>query len=74
MISTSITRPNQTLWQIVQSYYQLTKPRIILLLLMTTASGMWLAAEGTVDPQAVIGDAVGWWFSSSICQYAELRL
>ncbi|XGV97677.1 MAG: heme o synthase [Leptolyngbya sp. BL-A-14] len=54
MISTSIIRPNQTLWQIVQSYYQLTKPRIILLLLMTTASGMWLAAEGTVDPMRLL--------------------
>ncbi|MDX2230857.1 MAG: heme o synthase [Leptolyngbyaceae cyanobacterium bins.349] len=36
--------------QVIQSYYQLTKPRIILLLLITTAGGMWVAAKGEVDP------------------------
>ena len=47
---TGISRRNETLFQVVQSYYQLTKPRIILLLLITTAGGMWIAAEGQVDP------------------------
>ncbi|MFZ9739810.1 MAG: heme o synthase [Prochlorotrichaceae cyanobacterium] len=37
-------------WQVLQSYYQLTKPRIIILLLITTAAGMFVAAEGRVDP------------------------
>lgn len=36
--------------QVIQSYYQLTKPRIILLLLITTAGGMWVAADGQVNP------------------------
>jgi protoheme IX farnesyltransferase len=47
---TSLPRRNETLLQLVQSYYQLTKPRIILLLLITTAGGMWLAAAGQVNP------------------------
>jgi protoheme IX farnesyltransferase len=41
---------NQDWLQVIQSYYQLTKPRIILLLLFTTASGLWMAADGQVDP------------------------
>lgn len=43
-------RHHENLLQVVQSYYQLTKPRIILLLLITTAGGMWVAANGQVDP------------------------
>jgi heme o synthase len=43
-------RHHANLLQVIQSYYQLTKPRIILLLLITTAGGMWMAAEGQVDP------------------------
>src|SRR5512146_3021799 len=44
------TRHHENIFQVVQSYYQLTKPRIILLLLITTAGGMWVAANGQVDP------------------------
>lgn len=47
---TDATRHHQTVWQVVQSYWQLTKPRIIILLLVTTAGSMWIAAEGQVDP------------------------
>lgn len=43
------TRYHQTLWQVMQSYIQLTKPRILLLLLITTAAGMAMAAKGHVD-------------------------
>ncbi len=50
MIGTSVSRHHQNFLQVIQSYYQLTKPRIILLLLITTASGMWVAAQGQVDP------------------------
>ena len=50
IITTSGARRHENLLQVVQSYYQLTKPRIILLLLITTAAGMWLAAKGEVDP------------------------
>lgn len=45
-----IPRHHQNFLQVLQSYYQLTKPRIILLLLITTVGGMWIAAEGQVDP------------------------
>ncbi len=37
-------------WQVIQSYWQLTKPRIIPLLLIETAAGMWVAGEGRVGP------------------------
>jgi heme o synthase len=43
-------RRNQDLSEIVKSYFQLTKPRIIVLLLITTAGAMWIASEGKVDP------------------------
>ncbi|MFB2897585.1 heme o synthase [Aerosakkonemataceae cyanobacterium BLCC-F50] len=50
VISNSTTRCHQTFWQVVQSYIQLTKPRIIILLLITTVAGMAIAAEGQIDP------------------------
>lgn len=43
-------RHHQNFLQVIRSYWQLTKPRIILLLLITTAGSMWIAAEGQVDP------------------------
>jgi protoheme IX farnesyltransferase len=50
MIGTSIAPRNENWLEVVKSYYQLTKPRIIPLLLITTAASMLIAAEGTVDP------------------------
>ena len=50
MTGTSITQRNQNLAEIIKSYYQLTKPRIIPLLLITTAASMWIASQGRVDP------------------------
>lgn len=47
---TNSTRHHQNLGQVIQSYWQLTKPRIIILLLVTTAGSMWIAAQGQVDP------------------------
>jgi heme o synthase len=47
-------RHHQNLWQVLQSYWQLTKPRIIVLLLITTAGSMWIAADGQVDPLLVL--------------------
>lgn len=44
------SRRHENFLQVIQSYWQLTKPRIILLLLITTAGGMWIAAEGQVNP------------------------
>ncbi len=47
---TTATRHHQNAGQVLQSYWQLTKPRIIILLLVTTAGSMWIAAKGEVDP------------------------
>lgn len=41
---------HQTFGQVIQSYWQLTKPRIIILLLITTAGSFWLASEGQINP------------------------
>lgn len=51
---TDSSRRNQSLFQVVQNYYQLTKPRLILLFLITTAAGMWVAAAGQVDPRLLL--------------------
>ncbi len=42
------TRHHQTVPQVLRSYSQLVKPKIIALLLMTTAGAMWIA--GNTDP------------------------
>ncbi|ERN41738.1 protoheme IX farnesyltransferase [Rubidibacter lacunae KORDI 51-2] len=47
---TCIPRRNENIRQVLQSYVQLTKPRIIPLLLITTAAAMWIASEGSVEP------------------------
>ncbi|MDJ1184574.1 heme o synthase [Roseofilum casamattae] len=39
----------QTILETLHNYYQLTKPRIIPLLLITTAASMWIASKGEVD-------------------------
>ncbi|MGI0491565.1 heme o synthase [Alkalinema pantanalense CENA528] len=55
MQDTLTTLPLNRDWrQVVQSYIQLTKPRIILLLLITTAGSMWIAAHGQVDPKLAL--------------------
>ncbi len=58
-LGTPIQRYHQNLWQVLRSYYQLTKPRIILLLLITTAGGMWVAAHGAVDPGLLLVTLIG---------------
>ncbi|RAM49558.1 MAG: protoheme IX farnesyltransferase [Hapalosiphonaceae cyanobacterium JJU2] len=50
MIETNVSKQHESFLQVLQSYYQLTKPRIIPLLLITTAGSMWIAAKGEVDP------------------------
>lgn len=59
MIGTSVSRQHENFLQVIQSYYQLTKPRIIPLLLITTAASMWLASEGRVDPILLLVTLVG---------------
>lgn len=59
MIGTSVSRQHENFLEVIQSYYQLTKPRIIPLLLITTAAGMWLASDGQVDPLLLLVTLVG---------------
>ncbi len=59
MTGTSIARQNQNFSEVIKSYYQLTKPRIIPLLLITTAASMWIASEGKVDPFLLIVTLLG---------------
>lgn len=46
----SVSSLQHTLLETWRNYYQLTKPRIIPLLLITTAASMWIASEGKIDP------------------------
>lgn len=54
---------DQSLWQrmssIVRSYIQLTKPRIIVLLLISTAAAMFMAGRGDVDPLLFLATLAG---------------
>lgn len=50
----SPTPHHESFWQVCRSYWQLTKPRIIPLLLIETAASMLVAAHGTVDPLLLI--------------------
>jgi protoheme IX farnesyltransferase len=59
MIGTSVSRQHENFLEVIQSYYQLTKPRIIPLLLITTAASMWLASDGRVDPLLLLVTLVG---------------
>jgi len=49
----------QTLLETWRNYYQLTKPRIIPLLLITTAASMWIASEGKIDPMLLLVTLTG---------------
>lgn len=59
MIGTSLVRNNENWLEVVNSYYQLTKPRIIPLLLITTAASMWIASAGRVDPVLLLVTLTG---------------
>ncbi|MGL5078285.1 MAG: heme o synthase [Waterburya sp.] len=59
MTGTSIARRNHNLVEVIKSYYQLTKPRIIPLLLITTAASMWIASDGRVDPFLLLVTLLG---------------
>ncbi len=58
-------RHHDNAWQVVQSYWQLTKPRIIILLVITTAGSMWIAAHGQVDPVLLLVTLVAGWLAAS---------
>lgn len=50
MISTELSPHHENIQQVLRSYLQLTKPRIIPLLLITTAASMGIASHGRIDP------------------------
>lgn len=58
-LTTTPSRHHENILQVIRSYVQLTKPRIILLLLITTAGSMWLAAQGQVDPLLLLVTLLG---------------
>ena len=68
MIGTSVARHHQNFLQVIQSYYQLTKPRIIPLLLITTAGSMWIAAKGQVNPLLLLVTLAGGTFAAGAAQ------
>ncbi len=54
LVLDSTTRYHHTVGQVVQDYVQLTKPRIIVLLLITTVASMALAAKGHIAPWLLV--------------------
>jgi protoheme IX farnesyltransferase len=59
MIETNVSRHHESFLQVIHSYYQLTKPRIIPLLLIATAGSMWIAAKGEVNPWLLLVTLAG---------------
>jgi protoheme IX farnesyltransferase len=68
MVGTSVSRHHQNFLEVIQSYYQLTKPRIIPLLLITTAGSMWIAAKGQIDPLLLLSTLAGGTFAAGAAQ------
>jgi heme o synthase len=56
---TNFVRHHENFAQVFKSYYQLTKPRIIPLLLITTAAAMWIASQGSVEPFKLLVTLLG---------------
>jgi heme o synthase len=50
---------HQNFSEVLVSYYQLTKPKIITLLLITTAGAMWIASQGTVHISLLLVTILG---------------
>jgi heme o synthase len=59
MTGTTFTPAHENFRDVLKSYYQLTKPRIIPLLLITTAAAMSIASQGQVDPLLVLATLLG---------------
>jgi heme o synthase len=68
ILNQSIDRKHQNFAEVVQSYYQLTKPRIIPLLLITTAAAMWMASDGGTDPVLFLITTIGGIFAAASAQ------
>ncbi len=59
MLGTNTARYSQNILDTIQSYYQLTKPRIIPLLLITTAASMAIASSGRIQPLLLLITLIG---------------
>ncbi|MDY6784575.1 MAG: heme o synthase [Cyanobacteriota bacterium] len=59
MTGTTLFPLHDNFRDILKSYYQLTKPRIIPLLLITTAAAMSIASGGQVDPILMLATLAG---------------
>ena len=68
ILSTDVSRHHQNFSQVIHSYYQLTKPRIIPLLLITTAASMWMASDGRVDPLLLLVTMLGGTLAAAAAQ------
>jgi protoheme IX farnesyltransferase len=68
MNGNTVTRHYHNFLQVAQSYYQLTKPRIIPLLLITTAASMSIASGGKLDPVLLLVTLAGGTFAAASAQ------
>lgn len=68
LLDRSIVTKHQNFSEVIQSYYQLTKPRIIPLLLIVTAAAMWLASDGATNPVLFLVTVVGGMFAAASAQ------
>nr|WP_199315238.1 heme o synthase [Aerosakkonema funiforme] len=68
IIATGVSRHHQNFKEVIHSYYQLTKPRIIPLLLITTAASMWMASAGRVDPLLLLVTLTGGTLAAAAAQ------
>ena len=68
LLDRPIVTKHQNFSEVIQSYYQLTKPRIIPLLLIVTAAAMWLASDGATDPVLFLVTVVGGMFAAASAQ------
>ena len=59
MLGTNTARHSQNILDTINSYYQLTKPRIIPLLLITTAASMAIASSGRIQPLLLLITLIG---------------
>ena len=59
MIGSNVARQHRSLIDTFRNYYQLTKPRIIPLLLITTAASIAIASHGKIDPMLLLVTLTG---------------
>jgi heme o synthase len=68
LLNQPIESKHQNFSEVIQSYYQLTKPRIIPLLLITTAAAMWMASDGAADPVLFLVTVIGGMLAAASAQ------